>query len=57
MRRIALSAASFLALIAPLGGVTASYATQASATVQQHALATEAPAGIFAEPSDNHGND
>ncbi|GGT82808.1 MULTISPECIES: hypothetical protein [Streptomyces] len=57
MRRIALSAASVLVLSALLGCFTASHATQASATVQQHALATEAPAGIVAEPRDNHGND
>ena len=57
MRRIALSAASFLVLGAVPGCFTAPYATQASATVRQHALATEAPAGIVAEPSDNHGND
>ncbi|MET7619666.1 hypothetical protein [Streptomyces sp. NPDC005408] len=57
IRRIALCAASVLVLSAPAGCFTASYATQASATVQQPAPSAEAPAGIVAEPRDNHGND
>ncbi|MFF8278716.1 hypothetical protein ACF05T_21780 [Streptomyces lateritius] len=57
MRHIALSAASVLVLSALPGCFTASHATQASATVRQHAPGAEAPARIVAEPRDNHGND
>lgn len=57
MRRIALSAASVLALSALAGCFTASHAPRASATAQPPAPSAEAPAGLIAQPRGNHGND
>ncbi|MFJ3581244.1 hypothetical protein ACIPPS_03255 [Streptomyces sp. NPDC090127] len=57
MRSFAPAAASVLVLSALTGCFTASYATPASATVQQLAPSAEAPTGIVTEPRDNHGND